>query len=137
MTADEVLEAFENDTLSPGHFRHENHIHLAWVYFQRWPLLEVLPRYREALSAFAERIGAAGLYHETITWSFLFLIHDRIERQGAGKTWEEFRAHNEDLITEGKNLLLRYYQPETLDSDLARRTFVFPDRASLEAAAVS
>lgn len=137
MTADEILEAFENETLSPGDFRHENHIHLAWVYFQRWSLLEVLPRYRDSLRGFAERVGASGLYHETITWSFLFLIHDRIERRGAGDSWEAFRERNPDLITEGKKLLLRYYQPETLESDLARRTFVFPDRAGLEALAVS
>lgn len=127
MHGEEILEAFENGTLTPGQFHHQDHILLAWTYLQRWPLLEVLPRFSSGLQRFARRVGAADLYHETITWAFLFLIHDRIERQGRGLGWEEFRQQNQDLITAGKDLLHEYYLPETLQSELARRTFVFPD----------
>jgi len=60
--------------------------------------------------------GAPGLYHQTITWAHLLLIHERMQRAGAPETWVSFRA-----------ILERYYSPETLGSDLARRIFVLPD----------
>jgi hypothetical protein len=43
-------------------------------------------------------------------------------------TWESFAAANADLLTWQPSVLDRYYRPETLASDLARRAFVWPDR---------
>jgi len=71
--------------------------------------------------------GAPGLYHQTITWAHLLLIHERMQRAGAPETWESFRATNGDLFHRRPSILERYYSPETLGSDLARRIFVLPD----------
>jgi hypothetical protein len=53
-----------------------------------------------------------------------------MEREGARATSEEFVARHPDLITWKPSILDRYYRPETLRSDLARRVFVLPDRCS-------
>ena len=51
-----------------------------------------------------------------------------MERADRALGWEEFAASNPDLMTWRPSVLERYYTPETLGSDLARRAFVLPDR---------
>ena len=43
-------------------------------------------------------------------------------------TWEQFAAMHADLFDWKNSILLHYYQKETLQSELARRIFVMPDR---------
>jgi hypothetical protein len=43
-------------------------------------------------------------------------------------SWEEFSEHNPDLLVWKGGILERYYSQATLESDLARRVFVFPDQ---------
>jgi hypothetical protein len=49
-------------------------------------------------------------------------------RAGRDQIWEEFAAHNRDLLIWKGGVLGTLYWQETLDSDLARHTFVLPDR---------
>ena len=79
------------------------------------------------IKRFAHRHGHDGLYHETITYAFFFLINERIERNGREGSWDAFAERNRDLVTQGKALLNNYYRAETLDSDLARKVFVMPE----------
>ena len=126
----EFLAAFEGGTLAEENFHHRDHIRLAWLMLREAPLGEALARFTAGLRRFAERHGKAGLYHETITWAYVFLIHERM-RRGGGEgeaTWEAFAAANPDLLTWRPSILGAYYREETLASDLARRSFVLPDR---------
>ena len=84
-------------------------------------------RFRDGLKRYATSLGQTGLYHETITVAYLLLIHERQERDGA-RSFDEFAAKHGDLLGWRPSVLDLYYRPETLDSDLARRTFVLPDR---------
>src|SRR5438445_12445152 len=83
------------------------------------PLIEAIERFTTSLQRFASHHGVPGLYHETITWAYLLLIHERMQREGAPKNWESFRAANLDLFDRRPSILERYYGPETLSSDLA------------------
>ena len=124
MTDAEFTAAFEACTIET--FHHREHVRLAWIYLNGRPLLEALPHFAESLQRFAASRGATGLYHETITFAFLFLIHERMQRREAA-TFDEFAAANADLFAWKPSILDRYYSPETLRSELARRTFVMPD----------
>lgn len=126
-TDDELLEAFESATLPAGAFRHRDHVRMAWIYLGRRPPLQALESFAGALRRFAAAQGAPGLYHETITWSFFFLIQERRARGADGEDWEEFARRNPDLLAWKPSILDRYYRPETLGSELARRVFVLPD----------
>ena len=128
MSDDELLEAFESCTLSNVSFRHADHVHVAWAYLRRFPMLQALERFTAALKRFATHHGTPALYHETITWAYVALIHERMERQPS-LDWEEFCRVHPDLLAWRPSILDRYYRPETLASDLARRVFVFPDAA--------
>ncbi|HYR28456.1 MAG TPA: hypothetical protein VEU30_08320 [Thermoanaerobaculia bacterium] len=126
MSDSEFVSAFEACTFPPEEFHHREHVRLAWIYLARNPLLEALTRFAESLRRFATNAGAAAKYHETITFAFLFLIHERMQRNAAA-TFDEFAAANADLVTWKPSVLERYYSSETLASELARRTFVMPD----------
>ena len=85
------------------------------------PLVRALERFAVSLKRYAKSVGADGLYHETITWTYLFLIKQRME-EAPGLSWEDFAAANPDLFGDHRHLMRRYYREETLRSDLARRT---------------
>ena len=122
MTENELRERFETVTLRPEEFPHREHVRLAWTYLSELPLLDVLRIFPENLRRFATSIGKDRLYHETITWAYLFLIHERMQ-QTSCDTFEAFAAGNEDLFGP---ILERYYSKVVLESDVARATFVLP-----------
>jgi len=122
-----LLDDFESATLSDGSFRHRDHVHVAWLYLRGLPPAAALDRFASGLKRYAAAKGKADLYHETITWAYLLLIRERMERGGADETFEEFAAKNADLLTWKPSILDSYYRKETLSSELARRVFVMPD----------
>jgi len=128
MIGDQLIKHFEDGTTRPGAFRHADHVRLAFEYLCRYSVLEALERFSEALKRFAAAQARAQLYHETITWAYLLLISERIARANCVQTWEEFAKRNPDLLVWKGGLLTTLYRQETLDSDLARHTFVLPDR---------
>lgn len=130
MSDEELLARFEDGSLPNGAFHHEQHVRVAWMLVRRYGMPDALGRFSQALKRFAEAKGAVGLYHETMTWAYLFLVAERIAR-GPGESWERFAADNQDLLTWKPSLLDRYYAPETLTSDLARRTFIMPDKGTV------
>ena len=123
----EFVDAFEACAIPSSDFHHADHVRLAWIYLRECPLLEAIERFTTSLQRFATHHGVPGLYHETITWAYLLIIHERMQRDDSPKDWESFRAANRDLFNWKPSVLDRYYAPGTLKSDLARRTFVLPD----------
>jgi hypothetical protein len=122
----EFVSALESCTLPPASFRHRDHVRLAFLYLREEPLLGALERYAASLKRYAASLGQNGVYHETITWAFIFLIHERMQRRPAS-SFEDFAQAHPDLFT---TILDRYYRPETLASELARGTFLMPDAAA-------
>jgi hypothetical protein len=123
-----LLAAFEGDGFAPGTFHHRDHVRVAWVYLEDRPLLEVLSRFAAGLRKLAAAAGKPGLYHETITWAYVFLVRERRAAPGT-EDWPAFAARNPDLLQWKPSLLeTRYYREETLWSDRARAAFVLPDR---------
>lgn len=72
-------------------------------------------------------MGKGDRYHETVTWAYLLLLNERIQRMPPDTGWEAFAAANTDLFGPHNSILLRYYRPETLQSQVARRSFLMPD----------
>ncbi len=126
---DELLRQFEDCSLPLERFRHGVHIQIAFLYLCKHPVLDVLSRFPAALTRYAEAHGKSGLYHETITWAYILLIHERMQRAGQPQSWQEFASANPDLLTWTDSILKQYYRDETLHSELARKIFLFPDKA--------
>ena len=125
---EEFVRQFEACTLPAECFHHRDHVKLAWLYLQRHSLLETVQKFSEGIKRFAAAHGKSDLYHETITWAYVFLIHERRQRAGGEQSWEAFGAVNPDLMNWQTSILKSLYREETLRSELARRIFIFPDR---------
>ena len=123
-----LLRDFESCAIGAGEFHHQQHARVAWALVAQEGLLASLERFPAGLRRFARHHGADGLYHETITWIFLLLIHERMQRLPGGHGWQAFAESSPDLLRDPKKTLSRYYSPECLGSDLARTIFVLPDR---------
>lgn len=122
-----LVEGFLDTSLPADAFHHAQHVRCAWLFVQRYGMPAALEAFPAALRRFADAKGATRLYHETITWAFLLLIHERQQRLPAAD-WPDFAAANADLLTWKPSVLDRLYTSETLASDVARRAFVMPDR---------
>jgi hypothetical protein len=131
MTDDEFIASFEDGSLANESFHHSDHVKMAFLYLCQYPALEALQRFSTLLAGFAAANGKPGLYNETVTWAFLFLIRERMARAGCQQTWTQFAASNEDLLSWKDNVLKNYYRDETLSSDLAKCTFLFPDKTAV------
>jgi hypothetical protein len=123
----DLLAAFEDASLPSEAFHHHEHVRVAWLFVRRHGLPDAIGTFSSALKRFTQAKGKPQLYHETITWAFLLLIGERLARQPTA-TWSSFSADNPDLLTWKPSILDRYYNEQTLWSDLARRTFIMPDR---------
>ena len=129
MSDRDFVAAIEGCAIAGSDFHHADHIRLAWIYLREHPLIEAIDRFTTALKRFAAHHGVPEKYHETITWAYLLLIHERLQRGGASATWDQFRAANSDLFAWKPSILERYYATATLQSDVARRVFVLPSPA--------
>jgi hypothetical protein len=121
------IRRFESCELPPAEFPHREHVRLAWLYLRRHPAPEALERFSTSLKRFAAFNGKPRLYHETITWAYILLVNERTARAGRTRGWDEFAAANPDLLDWQNSVLKIYYREATLDSELAKRIFLFPD----------
>ena len=129
--ANSLLARFERCELTAKEFGHRQHVRAAWELLSQCPPAQAVPRFTAAVRRFAAHHDQPDLYHETITWAFLFAINERIHRLPAGHAWDEFADANPELLKGSRRFLGAYYSPERLASPVARRHFVLPDRAGL------
>ena len=124
----DLIARFENCTLAGADFHHRDHVKVVWLYLRGNSVLETLGKFSAGLKQFAAANGKPNLYHETITWVYVFLIHERIAGHGSEHDWPEFVEANADLFDWNDNILKSYYRDDTLSSETARRMFVLPDK---------
>ncbi len=133
----DLLQAFEDCSLPEGEFRHATHIRVAWLYLQQMELPSAIQTFVTGLRRYATSLDKADLYHETITYAYLFLVHERIHRLELPHTWEAVQQLNPELFVYPSPLLEQLYRPETLSSDFARQIFVLPDGSLAQATTAS
>jgi hypothetical protein len=126
LTDDEFVTAFDDCSLPPAKFHHGDHIRLAFILLQRNSLIDALRLFSEGLKRFAIAKKALGLYNETITWSYMLIINDRMVRSEA-MTFEEFRVAHSDVFMWQPSILDSMYKRETLISQLAKKEYLLPD----------
>lgn len=120
------LERFVRGELDPAQFPHCEHVRMAFEMLRRHDFAETVLHYSRALRAMTARAGKPQAFNQTVTIAFLSLIAERLER-GHPADFAAFQRDNAELFE--KNALARWYRPERLASDAARRTFLLPDRA--------
>ena len=120
---EEELEALEQGQIDPASFPHIDHVRCAFEMLRRYSFAETAVRFGNGLRRLTRKAGKPQVYSETITIGFLALIGERLARRPSDH-WPEFIAVNPDL--QDKHVLERWYAPEELISEVARKTFVLP-----------
>jgi hypothetical protein len=118
------LGRFLRGELDAAAFAHRDHVRVAFEMLRRHDFPETTLHFSRALRAMAQRAGKPEAFHQTVTIAFLSLIAERLE----GGEWPDFEAFalaNPDLLD--KRALTRWYGPERLASEPARRTFLLPE----------
>lgn len=118
------LERFQRGQVNPAQFTHREHVRMAYEMLARYDFLDSAVRYTRGIQRLCERAGRPEKFHQTITLASLSLIAERLATRPAGD-FESFAAANPDLLEPGA--LARWYRPQRLGSELARRTFLLPD----------
>ena len=121
------IVAFEAGDIKAEEFSHEAHLFVAWSYLQCGNLQTSTLRFTTALRRLVTKLGVPGKYHETVTAFFMIVIAER-KQLNPPANWVEFKEQNPDLFKGAKTFLSSYYTKERLDSDLARKQFLLPDR---------
>ena len=120
------LERFMRGELDAASFPHREHVRMAFEMLRRYDFAESVLHFSRSSRAMAERAGKPEAFHQTVTIAFLSLIAERAE----GSMCQDFAAFehaNPDLLEKG--VLTRWYRPERLSSERARRTFLLPEPA--------
>jgi hypothetical protein len=129
MTRYELLQRFEAGEIDPATFDHRAHIVTAFGLLQQAPYLEAVARYVKGIKQLTIAAGVPHKFNLTITIAFLSLIAERLE-DAPSESAEDFLARNPDLLA--RDLLARWYEPQRLSSEIAKRIFLMPQRRSLD-----
>jgi hypothetical protein len=118
------LERFVRGEIAPAGFAHREHVRMAFEMLRRHDFAETALHFSRALRSMASRAGKPQAFHQTVTIAFLALIAERMEG-GECQDFAAFERANPELMEKG--LLSRWYAPERLASERARRTFLLPE----------
>lgn len=124
----EFQTQFEDCTLDKTLFRHYGHLRIAWIYLNRHPLEQAVDLTTTGIKRYATSLGAAHIYHDTLTKTWIYLVHAEMN-ECQHSTFEEFLSHHQHLID--KDLPYQYYSTMTLNSEAAKLEWVEPDLAPL------
>ena len=122
------LGRFVRGEIPAAEFPHREHVRMAFEMLKRHDFAETVLHYSRALRAMTARAGKPEAFHQTVTIAFLAVIAERMESRRAEGDADDFAAFaraNSDLFE--KSVLTRWYDPERLGSDAARRTFLLPE----------
>ncbi len=133
MTDNELITAFESQTISRANWTHRLHVRMAYLYLRQHPFDEALARIRAAI----QRLNAANQvpeapqagYNETTTVAWAQLIYTTLVEQGPAASSDEFADRHPHLLC---NTLLRLFYSRAIWQEQDCKTkFVSPDLAPL------
>jgi hypothetical protein len=129
-TDDAFLEAFLTCRLPREAFNHRNHLRLAWIHLQRFPLDEAIELTCAAIAHYAAHLGVPHRYHRTMTQALIRLMAHAGAAQ-ASLSFEDFLARAPAFSGDCRALVARHYSPDRLAHPDARVRFLPPDRLPL------
>jgi hypothetical protein len=126
MSDEELIGAIDTKSLPLEAFTHAQHVRLAWACLRRMPLLPAMREFRRLLIAYATHHGKPALYHETVTFAYLLLVHERMAHTPHLVEWSTFSAEHPDLLSWRNGPFFQFYSADILNDADARSRFVLP-----------
>ncbi|MGE0327377.1 MAG: hypothetical protein AB7K71_39615 [Polyangiaceae bacterium] len=125
MSRDPLVLAFESASLAASEFHHRQHLYVAWCYLGEMSAEDALARYVGGLKLLTQKLGVPEKFHATITWAYVALLDDAMQRS-PGVSFDELLERNPGLLDHKSGDLRRYYSQAELDAPEARLRFVLP-----------
>jgi hypothetical protein len=125
MDEDILLSLFESCELPRRMWNHRAHVTVAYLYLRRYGWPEAIAKIREGIQTYNAVAGQGVGYHETITRTWMTLIHAVMQNHGASDCARHFFNRHTYLLD--KTLPLLFYSDERIMSGEARKKFVEPD----------
>jgi hypothetical protein len=122
---EDFLSAFEDLSFPAELFHHREHLRVAWLYLQSSDASRAAERMAGGIRRFANHHGATQKYHHTLTMAWMRLVASALVETPEKSTFEQFMAAHPELSD--KNLFVKYYSNELLQSAAAREGWVEPD----------
>jgi hypothetical protein len=117
----EFLKQFEAGTIAA--FPHREHIRMAWLILRADGFDKGCDHIRAGVQNLARAKGAPGLYHETITLFWIYLVQHAISLTPEIDTFAAFIAAYPHLLDSG--LLKQHYSPALIST--ARGAWAAPN----------
>jgi hypothetical protein len=121
----EFLAAIEAATYPGDKFGHRGHLRLGWLCLRAHGFDAGLERIRTLVRRYATALGAAEKFHETMTRAWAERMQVALDETPEFGSFEAFLAAHPELLD--SRLLGRHYRKETLESPLAKASWVPPD----------
>jgi hypothetical protein len=125
LSDEEFMQRYETHLLTE--FTHEDHVRMAFAYARRGGAGAAVGGARR-IRGLAERLGAPGKYHDTLTVAWARVVGHFAARSQAS-TFDEFLRDHPQL--RDRHLMSAHYSRDLLFSPTARAQFVEPDLAPL------
>lgn len=124
MSCSELTRSFEAHDLDAAAFHHVDHVQVAFELLGKYDFIDATAIYARGIKTIAAKAGAPDKFSATITYAFMSLIAERMARS-KGESFEAFLAKNPDILS--GNVLAKWYAPDRLHSDIARKIFLMPE----------
>jgi hypothetical protein len=122
MSDQDFLAAFEDGRLDS--FKHIDHIRMAWIYLVAYDFERAMQFITSGIKNFAAIKNVTGLYHQTITLFWVYMVAGAVDQTPA-TDFAEFISRNPQLTR--KDYLFEFYSKELVTSDAARKAWISPD----------
>lgn len=125
LSDEDFLAAIEAATYPGEQFGHRGHLRLGWLCLRAHGFESGLERIRTLVRNYATALGATEKFHETMTRAWAERMQRALDETPGLASFEAFLAAHPELLD--SKLLGRHYRKETLDSPLAKSSWVPPD----------
>jgi tetratricopeptide (TPR) repeat protein len=125
MAETKLLALFERCELPRRMWNHRAHVTVAYLYLRQYPLPVAIAKMRAGIQAYNAVAGQGVGYHETVTRTWLHLIHTTMHNHGASDSARNFFNRHTYLLD--KTLPLLFYSDQRIMSGTARAGFIEPD----------
>ncbi|GAA3367650.1 hypothetical protein GCM10020367_66090 [Streptomyces sannanensis] len=105
-------------------FGHRQHIHLTWLAIRQYGTTAAIDLVSDGIQATARRAGVPQKYNVTVSRAWVELVGHHVAASDSAD-FDAFADQHPDLLD--KQLLSRFYRPETLSGASARVGWVEPD----------
>lgn len=117
--------------MPPASFRHRSHLRLTWLRLRDMPGADGVGATIATIRAYADAIGMGEIFNETLTAFWIRTVAAALRAHPEADSLDALLEAVPELADPG--LQYRYWSPEVLKGEIARRRWVEPDKRPLPA----